>query len=82
MIRSDLEEDVAGNAVKAILRLRVKNSGFLFKDPASTYGRLNESGLQNQLDTRTTFRVGLDAERRGYIAFQLDDGTYQKCWSY
>ena len=75
--RSDLEVDVAGNAVKSILRLRVKNSGFLFKDPASTYGRLNESGLSNQLDTRTTFRVGLDSERRGYISMQLEDGTYQ-----
>jgi hypothetical protein len=75
--RSDLEVDEAGNAVKAILRLRVKNSGFLFKDPASTYGRLNEAGLQNQLDTRTTFRVGLDAQRRGYIAMQLEDGTFQ-----
>lgn len=75
--RSDLEVDEAGNAVKAIIRLRVKNSGFLFKDPASTYGRLNEAGLQNQLDTRTTFRVGLDASRRGYIAMQLEDGTYQ-----
>lgn len=75
--RADLEVDEAGNAVKAIIRLRVKNSGFIFKDPASTYGRLNEAGLQNQLDTRTTFRVGLDADRRGYIAMQLDGGAFQ-----
>lgn len=75
--RSDLEVDEAGNAVKAILRLRVKNSGFIFKDPASAYGRLSENGLQNQLDTRTTFRVGLDSQRRGYISMQLEDGTFQ-----
>ena len=75
--RSHLEVDEAGNAVKALLRLRINNSGFLFKDPASTYGRLNEAGLQNQLNTRTTFRVGLDSERRGFISMQLEDGTYQ-----
>ena len=74
---SDLQVDEAGNAVKSIIRLRIKNSPFIFKDPASTYGRLNEAGLQNQLDTRTVFRVGLDSERRGFISMQLEDGTFQ-----
>lgn len=75
--RADLEVDEAGNAVKAILRLRVKNAPFVFRDPASTYGRLNEQGFSNQVDTRTVFRVGLDAERRGYISMQLEDSTFQ-----
>ena len=75
--RSDLESDLAADAVKAVLRLRVKNSGFIYKDPASDYGRLNESGIANELDTRTTFRIGLDADRRGYIAFQLANGLYE-----
>ncbi|WNL51049.1 hypothetical protein SCREM2_gp130 [Synechococcus phage S-CREM2] len=74
---SDLQVDEPGNAVKSILRLRVKNSPFIFKDPASNYGRLNESGIQNQVDTRTVFRVGLDADRRGFISMQLEDGTFQ-----
>ena len=75
--RSDLESDVAGNAVKSLLRLRIKNSPFIFKDPASTFGKINEKGLSNQPDTRTTFRVGLDSDRRGFISMQLDDGTFQ-----
>ena len=75
--RSDLESDAAGNAVKSLLRLRVKNSPFIFKDPASTFGKINEKGLSNQLDTRTKFRVGLDSDRRGFISMQLDDGTFQ-----
>jgi len=75
--RSDLESDVSGNAVKSVIRLRIKNSPFIFKDPASTFGRINENGLANQLDTRTKFRVGLDSENRGFISMQLDDGTFQ-----
>ena len=72
-----MESDVAGNAVKSLLRLRIKNSPFIFKDPASTFGKINEKGLSNQPDTRTTFRVGLDSDRRGFISMQLDDGTFQ-----
>ena len=75
--RADLEVDEAGNAVKALLRLRIKNSPFVFKDPASTYGRLNELGFSNQVDTRTVFRVGLDADRRAFISMQLEDSTFQ-----
>lgn len=75
--RSDLEVDEPGNAVKAILRLRIKNSPFLFKDPASTLGRLDEAGINNSIDTRQNFRVGLDGLRRGYISVRLDDGSYQ-----
>lgn len=75
--RADLEVDEPGNAVKAVLRLRVKNTPFVFKDPASTFGRLNEQGFTNQVDTRTVFRVGLDADRRGYISMQLEDSTFQ-----
>jgi hypothetical protein len=75
--QADLEEDVAGNAVKSVLRLRLINSPFIFIDPASTYGRLNENGFDNSPATRETFRLGLDVDNRAYISMQLEDGTFQ-----
>lgn len=75
--QSDLTVDVAADAVKAILRLRINNSALLYKDPASAYGSLSEKGIQDYINTRVTFRVGLDADRRGYIAYQLANGRYE-----
>ena len=70
---SVLEEDVAGNAVKNILRLRIKNTNFTFTDPASVYGKINETGFSDDLSTKLTYRLGLDSDGRGYIGY-VDDG--------
>ena len=67
--QSDLEVDVAGNAVKNILRLRVKNTNFIFSDPDSTYGKINESGFSDDLSSRLTYRLGLDSDGRAYIGY-------------
>jgi hypothetical protein len=67
--QSDLEVDEAGNAVKNILRLRIKNTNFIFKDPASTYGKINEVGFSDDLSTKLTYRLGLDSSGRAYIGY-------------
>jgi len=67
--QSDLEEDVAGNAVKNILRLRIKNTNFIFTDPDSTYGKINEQGFSDNLSTKLTYRLGLDLAGRAYIGY-------------
>ena len=76
---ADLDEDLAGNAVKAVLRLRLKNTPFVFKDPASTYGRLNEAGFSSSVNTVAQWRVGLDAERRPYIAAYINSAWTTVC---
>ena len=67
--QSDLEVDVAGNAVKNILRLRIKNTNFVFTDPDSTYGKINEVGFSDNLLNRLTYRLGLDSAGRAYIGY-------------
>jgi hypothetical protein len=67
--QSDLEEDVAGNAVKNVLRLRIKNTNFIFTDPDSTYGKINEIGFSDDLKTKLTYRLGLDSAGRAYIGY-------------
>ena len=67
--QSDLEEDVAGNVVKNILRLRIKNTNFIFTDPASTYGKINEVGFSDLLSTKLTYRIGLDSQGRAFIGY-------------
>ena len=71
--QSDLEEDVAGNAVKNVIRLRIKNTNFVFKDPTSAYGKINETGFSDDLKTKLTYRLGLDVDNRAYIGYY--DGT-------
>lgn len=71
---ADLDEDVAGNAVKNVLRLRVNNTPFVFSDPDSTYGKLLESGFGTALQSATTFRMGLDTQNRAYLAY-LDSNS-------
>jgi len=70
---ADLDEDVAGNAVKSVLRLRLKNTPFTFKDPASTLGRLNEEGFASTVNTVEQWRVGLDADNRPYISAYINN---------
>ena len=72
--QSDLEEDVAGNAVKNVLRLRVKNTNFVFSDPDSTFGKINEQGFSATLSTKLEYRLGLDSLNRAYIAY-MDAGV-------
>ena len=67
--QSDLEDDVAGNAVKNILRLRIKNTNFIFTDPDSTYGKINEQGFSDDLSTKLRYRLGLDLAGRAYIGY-------------
>ncbi len=69
---ADLDEDVAGNAVKSVLRLRLKNTPFTFKDPASTLGRLDEEGFTSTVNTVEQWRVGLDADNRPYISAYIN----------
>ena len=72
--QSDLEVDVAGNAVKNILRLRIKNTNFIFTDPDSTYGKINEVGFSDDLKTKLTYRLGLDSAGRAYIGY-MESGS-------
>lgn len=75
---SDLDVDVAGNAVKSMLYLRLKNTPFVFADSSDNgYGKVIESGFNNSPQTKETFRLGLDQNRRGYIAYEKTDGTYE-----
>jgi len=67
--QSDLEVDLAGNAVKNILRLRIKNTNFMFSDPDSSYGKINEVGFSEDLSTKLTYRLGLDSQGRAYIGY-------------
>jgi hypothetical protein len=74
---ADLQTDVAGNAIKMALSLRVKNSPFGFTDPDAAHSKVNESGISNDPGTKSVFRVGLDQDNRGYIAHQLADGSFE-----
>jgi hypothetical protein len=75
---ADLDVDVAGNAVKSMLYLRLKNTPFVFADSSDdAYGKIVESGFNNSPETKETFRLGLDQDRRGYIAYEKTDGTYE-----
>jgi hypothetical protein len=75
---ADLDVDSAGNAVKSMLYLRLKNTPFVFADSSDNgYGKIIESGFNNSPQTKETFRLGLDQDRRGYIAYEKTDGTYE-----
>ena len=73
--QSDLEVDEAGNAVKNILRLRIKNTNFIFSDPDSVYGKINEVGFSDNLSSRLTYRLGLDSASRAYIGYLDTNGN-------
>ena len=75
---ADLDVDAAGNAVKSMLYLRLKNTPFVFADSSDNgYGKITELGFNNSPQTKETFRLGLDQNRRGYIAYEKTDGTYE-----
>jgi hypothetical protein len=75
----DLDEDLAGNAVKAVLRLRLRNTPFTFIDPASTLGRLNEEGFSSTVNTVEQWRVGLDSSNRPYISAYISGAWTVVC---
>ena len=66
---SVLEVDELGNAVKNIIRLRLKNTPFIFSDPASTYGKINEIGFNSDPASKLTYRLGIDMDSRAYISY-------------
>ena len=74
---SVLEMDEAGNKVKSPLRLRINNTPFCFKDPDNGYGKFNEAGFVNSPQTKTTFRVGLDADNKGFISQDVGGGIFE-----
>lgn len=75
---ADLDVDAAGNAVKSMLYLRLKNTPFVFADSSDNgYGKVTELGFNNSPQTKETFRLGLDQDRRGYIAYEKTDGTFE-----
>ncbi len=74
---SVLDEDVAGNKVKAALRLRMNATPFIFKDPNNDYDKFNEAGFVNSPQTKTKFRVGLDADNRGYISQDVGNDVFE-----
>ena len=66
---SVLEIDELGNAVKNIIRLRLKNTPFIFSDPASAYGKINEIGFNSDPVSKLTYRMGIDVDSRAYISY-------------
>ena len=72
-----LEVDEAGNQVKSPLRLRINNTPFCFKDPDNDYGKFNEAGFVNSPQTKTKFRVGLDADNKGFISQDIGGGIFE-----
>ena len=69
-----LLEDVAGNKVKNVIRLRLKATPFVFFDPSGVT-RINEAGFSNNPQDKTTFRLGLDSDNRAYISHDLGGGS-------
>ena len=74
---SVLNDDVAGNKVKAALRLRLNATPFVFKDPDNDYEKFNEAGFVNSPGTKTKFRVGLDVNNRGYISQDVGNDVFE-----
>ena len=69
-----LLEDVAGNKVKNVIRLRLKATPYVFFDPSGVT-RINEAGFSNNPQNKTTFRLGLDSDNRAYISHDLGGGS-------
>lgn len=74
---SVLNDDVAGNKVKAALRLRMNSTPFIFADPENDYLKFNEAGFVNSPQAKTKFRVGLDADNRGYISQDVGNDIFE-----
>jgi len=74
---ADLDEDVAGNAVKGILYLRLYPSAFTFADSENGAGKINEAGFSNNPQTKTKFRLGRDNDGRVYIAHETSTNVFE-----
>ena len=74
---ADLDVDVAGNAVKGLLYLRLYPTPFTFADPTNGAGKINEAGFSNSPQTKTKFRLGRDNDGRVYIAHETSTNVFE-----
>jgi len=74
---SELDADVAGNAVKGLLYLRLYPSAFTFADSVNGAGKINEAGFSNSPSTKTKFRLGRDNDGRVYIAHETSANVFE-----
>ena len=74
---SDLDVDVAGNAVKGILYLRLHPTPFVFADATNGSGKIKESGFSNSPQTKAKFRLGRDNDGRVYIAHETSTNVFE-----
>ena len=73
----DLDVDVAGNAVKGLLYLRLNPTAFVFADATNGSGKIKESGFSNSPQTKTKFRLGRDNDGRVYIAHETSTNVFE-----
>ena len=74
---ADLDVDVAGNAVKGLLYLRLYPTPFTFADATNGAGKINEAGFSNSPQTKTKFRLGRDNDGRVYIAHETSTNVFE-----
>lgn len=74
---SELNDDVAGNAVKGLLYLRLSPKPLTFADSVNGSGKINEAGFSNNPQTSTKFRVGRDNDGRVYIAHETTTNVFE-----
>ena len=74
---ADLDEDVAGSAVKGLLYLRLYPTPFTFADATNGAGKINEAGFSNSPQTKTKFRLGRDNDGRVYIAHETSPNVFE-----
>ena len=74
---SELNDDVAGNAVKGLLYLRLSPKPLTFADSVNGSGKINEAGFSNSPQTSTKFRVGRDNDGRVYIAHETTTNVFE-----
>lgn len=74
---ADLDVDVAGNAVKGLLYLRLYPTPFVFADATNGHGKINEAGFSNSPQTKTKFRLGRDNDGRVYISHETSPNVFE-----
>ena len=74
---ADLDEDVAGSAVKGLLYLRLYPTPFTFADATNGAGKINEAGFSNSPQTKTKFRLGRDNDGRVYISHETSTNVFE-----
>ena len=74
---ADLDVDVAGNAVKGLLYMRLHPTPFTFADATNGAGKINEAGFSNSPQTKTKFRIGRDNDGRVYVAHETSTNVFE-----